>query len=109
MSDVSETILTAFQKIHGSEISISGAIGIEYDKIRFCDNTGVYWVKLDAGRDARRQIEECKFECDFSSPSENECQISGMAEIEVQWDDGKLGRGIPIHLIIYEAEVTRRD
>ena len=109
MSWVSNAITDALKEVHGSEVPIKGAIGVAYgDEIRFCDETGVYDVKLDAGREARKTIEGCKFECDFRSPSENQCQITGMAEIEVQWDRGGGGRGFPISLIIYDGQITKK-
>lgn len=97
-----------YSEMEGKEVPIKGAIGTQYgDRLYFYDSTGSFPVLLDAGRSVRREIEGCEIN-PFQEPEQAACQVSGKAEIKVDWDDSSLSGGYDIELIIFEAEVVKR-
>lgn len=104
----SELARDLYVQIEGKEISISGAIGTQYgEKLYFYDDTGSYPILLDAGRSVRHELEGCEIN-PFQEPEQAACQVSGMAEIKIDWDAGSLPKGFSVELIVFEAEVTKR-
>ena len=104
----SELAKDFYIQMEGKEIPITGAIGTMYgDRLYFYDSTGRYPIVLDAGRSIRRELEGCEIN-PFQEPAQASCQVSGMAEIKIDWDDSDLPKGFEVELIIFEAEVTKR-
>jgi hypothetical protein len=93
-----ETLQDLRQRIAGSEVEIAGHIGtglelLDDEAIAFRDAEGnVYPVVFDAGREARRKLEGCKFAM-FGGGSP--CAMSGKAEIELD--------GSRIRLVVFEV------
>ena len=94
----SEAILDFRKSIIGREIMISGSLGSGLDfsddeALFFKDEEGnVYPVVFDAGRNARRATEGCRFAM-FGDGTP--CRMSGLAEIELD--------GSRLRLIIFEV------
>jgi hypothetical protein len=97
-----ETLAEFRATVTGREVAIVGHIGTGLDMmddeaLHFVDAEDVaYPVIFDAGRDARRGLEGCKFAL-FGGGTP--CAIEGMAEIELD--------GSRLRLIIYD--VARLD
>ncbi len=93
-----ETLDDLLKRFAGSETEISGHIGtglniMDDEALSFRDKTKVvYPVVFDAGRDARKALEGCKFAM-FGGGSP--CELTGKAEIEMD--------GSAIRLIIFEV------
>lgn len=84
------------KSITGQEVEVSGFIGTGLDLMdaealtfRDSDKTN-YAVVFDAGRDARKKLEGCKFEMFGGTP----CAMTGKAEIELD--------GARMRLIIFD-------
>lgn len=104
----SELVRDLYTEIEGKEVPITGAIGTQYgEKLYFYDETGSYPILLDAGRSVRRDLEGCEIN-PFQEPEQAPCQVSGMAEIKIDWDASSLPKGFSVELIVFEAEVTKR-
>ena len=89
------------------EVDIEGAIGTFItDNLTFVDATGSYDVKLDAGRQVRRNIEGC--EVNPFAWEQSNCIIKGRAEIEVDLDDSSLADGFEVNLIIFEVSDIKK-
>lgn len=93
-----ETLEDLRARIAGTEVDITGHIGTGLDLMddealtfRTADGT-VYPVIFDAGREARRSLEGCKFAM-FGGGSP--CALNGKAEIELD--------GSRIRLIVFEV------
>ena len=100
---IAEAVRDAYRALNGQEVRIEGSIGTYIaDLIYFADDNGRYPVKLDAGREVRRRIEEC--ELNVYDPSSSWCKVVGMAEISVDLEDNNLGDGIGISFVLYEVE-----
>ncbi len=85
--------------VAGQEVLIEGHIGTGLDLMddealafRLPDGT-VFPVVFDAGRDARRRLEGCRFQMFGGTP----CRMSGKAELE--WDGSRL------RLIVFALDV----
>jgi hypothetical protein len=93
-----ETLQDLRQRVAGSEVDIAGYIGtglelMDDEALAFRDAEGnVYPVIFDAGRDARRKLEGCKFAM-FGGGSP--CAMSGKAEIGLD--------GSRVRLIVFEV------
>ena len=93
-----ETLQDLRQRVAGSEIDIAGHIGTGFalmddEALAFRDAEGNFYpVIFDAGRDARRKLEGCKFAM-FGGGSP--CTMSGKAEIELN--------GSRVRLIVFEV------
>jgi hypothetical protein len=95
-----------YRGINGSEVELKGAIGTFItDQIKYADNSGVYDVLLDAGRDARKSIEGCEIQ--LFAPEKSPCQIIGKGELVIDLDDGNLGSGFGVKISIYELNLVR--
>ncbi|MFN4171392.1 MAG: hypothetical protein ACK4GW_06520 [Pseudorhodobacter sp.] len=94
-----ETLSDLRSRIAGTEISISGHIGtgleiMDKEAISFRDaDKTVYDVVFDAGREARRALEGCRFDL-FQGGTP--CAVTGRAE--VQWN------GARMRLILFEVD-----
>ena len=108
LQEVKDSLTLAYRDIHEQEIPIRGAIGTVYgDTLYFMDSTGHYPIVLDAGRAARRSLEGCEIN-PFLDADRNPCQISGMAEIEVDWKDSEnLADGFKTQLIVFELTLDK--
>lgn len=108
LSALSDSARELYAQMEGKELTIEGAIGTQYgDKLYFYDTTGSYPILLDAGRSVRRDLEGCEINT-FLEPAKAPCQISGRAEIKIDWDDSSLPNGFEVELIVFEAEVSKR-
>lgn len=96
-----ETLSELRENIGGREVTISGHIGtglemMDNEALSFRDGDGnIYPVVFDAGRDARRQLEGCKFAM-FGGGTP--CALEGMAEIELD--------GSRLRLIVYAVTIS---
>lgn len=91
----------------GREISLNGSLGYYFNDLYFKDSSGFYPVVLDAGRTARRSIEPCKVDINFTK--DEECKITGNAEIirpaRNQLVDMGIGPKVALGLSIFEIEL----
>jgi len=93
-----ETLTDLRTRIAGAEVTIAGHIGtgleiMDKEAISFRDaDKTVYDVVFDAGREARRALEGCKFDL-FQGGTP--CAVTGRAE--VQWNGARL------RLILFEV------
>ncbi len=102
-ADMAETVREAYRVLDGQEVRVEGAVGMFAGRLLyFVDETGRYSLKLDAGRDIRRQIEACEVNpYDFAN---SPCQVVGMAEVSAGVDDDDVADGINIELVLYSVE-----
>ena len=101
--DLKKLLLGVNEKANGQEIQIRGAIGTLFgETIYFADGTGRYKISLDAGREIRRQVENCKLE--MFDTVKSKCQIRGNAEIQIEKDDTDIADGIEIKLILFAVD-----
>lgn len=93
------TLEEAVSSLHGQEVSLSGSIGYSWSSDKaftFKSKGKSYDVVLDAGRTARKSLDNCKFTL-FGSATEP-CEAKAMAEIKVKGDT--------ISLVIYELTLS---
>lgn len=108
LSAFSDSARSLYADMEGKEIAVSGAIGTTYgDQLYFYDATGNYPILLDAGRSVRRELEGCEIN-PFLEPEQSTCQMSGMAEIQIDWDESNLSNGYEVELIIFEANIRKQ-
>jgi hypothetical protein len=94
----SQTVEETMASVAGLEVKIDGWIGtgldmMEAEALGFRTREGVYFpVVFDAGREARRKLEGCRFQI-FGGGTP--CDMTGQAELE--WDGSRL------RLIIFEV------
>lgn len=97
-----------YEILDGQEIPIEGAVGTAFGgALYFVDDFGTYQMTLDAGREVRKQLEGCTV--NLFVPELSNCRGVGMAEVQADWKDMSVSKGVEIGLIVYELEVTRTD
>jgi len=100
---IRDAVVTAYQSVDRKEVRVSGVIGTTFgDILYFADGTGRYKVKLDAGRDFRRQTEGC--EILLFDTLKSPCKFTGMAEVAFDSEDDNIADGIEMTLILYRVE-----
>ena len=99
---LASAIVSSYEALDGSEFEVSGAIGAMFgDTLFFVDQTGRYEIVLDAGRTVRRQIEGCELQ--MFDADDSECQLTGMVEVSVDFDDDNKGDGLEVRYILFEV------